>query len=153
MQIANLVELLDRKYVSTGPGEFVPCDFGVVAQYFALDAISSLLWSEPIGFMGEDADVGNYIQTLEEFLPVRQAISSLPMLPWLEPFIGLLLPSTEDKFGLGRLQGIAKEATLKRVRDAESGMNKGNLKRDMITAFMEKGLKGNNLLNEVYMSM
>lgn len=133
------------------PGDFVPCDFGIIGQYFALDVISSLIWSEPFGFLQQDADIGKYIQTLEELLPIRGATGSLPILPWIQPLIEYMLPRPEDKLGFGMLQGVGKRAAENRVKQVEAG--DVDVKRDMLTAFVDKGFRGKDLLGEIFIAM
>ncbi|KAK3352631.1 cytochrome P450 [Lasiosphaeria hispida] len=151
-QIAQLVGLIDRNYISTDSTNFRPCDFGVLGQYVALDVIGSLLFSKPFGFLQQDGDVGQYIQTLDDFLPVRAAVGSLPILPWLQPILNYLLPTDKDQSGLGKLQNIAKTAARDRFQQIEAGDEEG-LTRDMLGAFISKGLRGDELYSELYTSM
>ena len=158
-QVANLVKLIETKYVANYSK---PLNFAAVGQYFALDVISALLWSEPFGFLAQDGvDVGCYVQTLEDWLPIRGALSSLPIFHYITPFLESALPKPTDKVGLGRLEGIAKQAIDERVKlhaerqnagaaDAE-GMEKP--KQDMLDGFISKGLAGKRLEAEVYTAM
>ncbi|KAK1752187.1 Pisatin demethylase 13 [Echria macrotheca] len=155
-QIAALINLLATKYVQATPSEsFRPCDFSAIGQYFTLDVISSIVWSQPFGFLA-DADVGSYIHTLDGFLPIRGVIGSLTILPWLKPLIYANLPTPGDEFGIGRLQGMAKrcveERLLQAAKEAE-GKADDHLPRDMLASFMSKGLEGQELLNQVFLSI
>ncbi len=143
----KFIELLDREYAV--PGKI--CEFSSLAQFFTLDVISSLLWSEPIGFLDQGADIGGYLQTLEKFMPIRAALGAIPV-SLLSLLTNRLLPTPEDKFGLGRLMGFAKQAVDRRLRQLESGAEEGK-KRDMMGAFMAKGLKGDRLLSELSLAL
>jgi hypothetical protein len=83
---------------------------------------------------------------MRDFLPIRSALSSLPILPWLRPVLSRMLPQAGDKFGLGRLMGAAKRVVEKR----EGGKGTGG---DMMQGLMDKGLKGEELFNELVMAM
>ena len=124
-------------------------DFSSVAQYFALDTIGDVLWGEPFGFLREDADIGGYVQTLQDFLPVRAALSSLPVLEWFRWGLGKMLPKETDEVGLGRLMGVARAKINKKVEEGRKGKGKG----DMLGGLMEKGLEGDELFSELVMAM
>jgi len=136
-----LVSYLDRK---ASTKQLV--DFSIVAQYFALDTIAAILWSEPFGFLNSDEDIGGYVQTMTDFLPVRSALSSLPILAWFRPVLSRMIPTAEDKVGLGRLMGFAKGVLERRSREKGA-------KGDMLSGLMEKGLEGDELFSEVIMAV
>ncbi|KAK1836516.1 cytochrome P450 [Podospora conica] len=162
-QVAKLVDLLDRKYPEHGymrehPYQYLwkrylkPCDFGAIMQSFALDVISTLIWSEPFGFLEEeDTDVARgYIQTVDILLPIRVAIGSLllPIFPGLRSTIyNFWLIGPEDRLDFGMLDGIGKRIAEKRVKQVEAG--DANIKYDMLTAFIAKGLRGKDLFAEI----
>ncbi|KAK0643204.1 cytochrome P450 [Cercophora newfieldiana] len=151
-QIAGLIHLIDTRYAYTDSESFKPCPFGVIGQYFTLDFITVILWSEPFGFLKQERDIGNFFQTLEAFLPVRAALGSLSFLPLINPLIEIFIaPSPQDKFGLGRLEGIAQEKIDERLRQIKSG-NK-DVPNDILAAFIAKGLKGKDLSSEVFMTL
>jgi len=153
-QLAKLINLIETKYISSGPAdEFRPLNFAALAQFFTIDVISALGWSEPLGFLDRDEDVGNYTQILENFLPIRAALGSLPILPAMLPVLERMLPKPGEPTGLGKLEGIAQravEARLKAYADGDHDDPK-EMKRDVLAAFIEKGLRGDALLNEIFM--
>jgi hypothetical protein len=149
--ITKLIGLLDRKYVFTPPGPLVPCKFEMIAQFFALDQASSLIWSEPFGFLAQDADIGGYLQMLENFTPIRAALGTLSFFTQMVPLLEYLLPTPGDKSGLGRLMGIARNALDDRLRQVELGGE--NIKKDMLMSFIDKGLTGEALRGELFMIM
>lgn len=142
-QILSLISYLDQKLKESSK----PCDFSVVAQYFALDTISSALWSEPFGFMRDDVDVGRYVQTMQDFLPIRAALSSLPILPWLRPILSRLLPTPRDEAGLGKLMGAAEKALNARLASPDDKTG------DMLSGFTDKGIRDYDLFGEVVMAI
>ncbi|KAK4450827.1 cytochrome P450 [Podospora aff. communis PSN243] len=151
-QLTELIDLVDTKYAYTAPGPCNPCSFDVVGQYFTLDFAAAILWSEPFGFLKQGTDIGNYFQTLERFLPVRAALGSLSFLPLINPLLApLITPSPKDKTGLGRLEGIAQEKADARVKEIESGAE--DVKSDILTAMINKGLRGTDLYGELFMAI
>ena len=159
LQVGEFVAYLDRK--STNETTNTVVDFSVAAQYFALDAIAQILWGSPFGFLRDDADFGRYVQTLQDFLPVRSALSSLPILSWLRPVLERMLPSSGDEFGLGRLMGAAERAIRDRLGDSGvggvtvKGVVEGKKvgRGDMLSGLMEKGLSGEELFSETVMAI
>ncbi|KAK4447256.1 cytochrome p450 [Podospora aff. communis PSN243] len=141
-QVSSLISYLDRK-----ASQKQTVDFSNVAQYFALDAISAILWGEPFGFLRDDEDIGCYVQTMRDFLPIRSALSSLPVLPWLRPVLSRMLPGEGDEVGLGRLMGAARGAMEAREGRKEKGGG------DMMQGLMERGLKGEELFSELVMAI
>jgi hypothetical protein len=101
------MKLLQDKYASS-KSSLRPFDFARVAQYFAIDVISDIAFGEPFGFLANDGDVHEYIKTQKALLPVFEWFSTLPSLNrlirigWISR---LVMPTPEDKSGLGRLMG------------------------------------------------
>lgn len=90
-----------------------PFDFGRKANFFTLDAISDLAFSEPFGDLTTDTDVYNYIEELEKSLPF---IILLTAIPWIMPLMKLpllsaLTPNARDLKGLGKAVGYGKAVT------------------------------------------
>jgi len=87
---------------------FRPVDFARVTQYLAIDVISDIAFGEPFGFLAQDGDVHEYIETQRALLPVFEWFSTLPSLNrfirigWISK---LAMPTPDDKTGLGRLMG------------------------------------------------
>jgi hypothetical protein len=104
--IASLIHLIESKYLST-PTDFRPMDFAQKAQYFTLDVISHLAFSEPFGYLEKDDDVYDYIKITEQTIP---AILILANVPWLASILQSralrgLMPSEKDKLGFGAFIG------------------------------------------------
>jgi len=155
-QIQSLISYLDQKIQNAN---MATCDFSAVAQYFALDIISSVLWSEPFGFLRDDVDVGRYVQTMQDFLPIRAALSSLPIMPWLRPILSRLLPTPRDEAGLGKLMAAAEKALharSTRLSDADGKHDPaGGGNGDMLSGMMNnmKGIRDRELFHEVIMAI
>ncbi len=88
-----------------------PLDFARITQYLTIDVISDMAFGEPFGFLAKDGDVHEYIKTQRVLLPVFEWLSTLPILSrlirigWISR---LVMPSSEDKTGVGKLMGSAR---------------------------------------------
>ncbi|GKT88940.1 cytochrome P450 [Colletotrichum tofieldiae] len=78
-QIANAVDLIRRKYITTGD-EVKPMDLGKVTQFFTLDAITKVAYGKEFGYLATDSDVYDYISTTETAIPYLQLCSEVPYL-------------------------------------------------------------------------
>jgi hypothetical protein len=107
IHVAKLVDLIDRKYITTGSDDYRALDFTRTAQFVALDIISELAWGQAFGFLDQDEDLHDYLKLFDEFFPVMTAIVAIPGLPWLMqqwPF-SKMSPKPVDKAGFGKLMG------------------------------------------------
>ncbi|SPO06076.1 related to pisatin demethylase (cytochrome P450) [Cephalotrichum gorgonifer] len=133
--IVALINLLGEKYVST-PGNPRPVDFGPMAQYFTLDVISDIAYSEPFGCLASDSDILGYIQAVNESIPMVMLFSAMPRLNWIlqSAIMKRFLPSDRDQLGFGRLMKICKQKASERFGEDKQE------KRDMLGSFVRHGL-------------
>jgi hypothetical protein len=102
-QIEALKGLVRRKYLSTS-SDVKPFDWGLVAQYFTLDSLTKVAYGEEFGCLAADADVNEYITTVEEMGFYFALCSDVPWMgkmflaPWVLKLLG---PKPTDKTGLG----------------------------------------------------
>lgn len=103
--MAALVNLI-AKYASA-PGGPKPFDFGRKAQYFTLDVISDIAYSEPFGCLATDSDAFGYIAAVEENMPAIMFVSAIPRLNWIlkSSIVRMFMPSDKDQLGFGRVMG------------------------------------------------
>jgi hypothetical protein len=104
-QITNFIHHIRAKYLSTD-STVVPFDFGRASQYLTLDLISKVAYGEEFGFVASDADLHDYIRTVEIVVPVIQLTGEIPFLQkvFLNPLLlHLTGPKVGDKKGVGRL--------------------------------------------------
>lgn len=104
--VANLVRLLESKYLSTRT-DYRPVDFALKSQFFTLDAISDIAFGEAFGDLENDEDISSIIQTNEETMPMIVLLGAFPFLAnifFAWPF-KLLLPTDKDTIGMGKLIG------------------------------------------------
>ncbi len=105
-QIANLIRLIEAKYLTTDT-DFRPVDIARKVQYLTLDVISTIAFGRTFGFIDNDGVLFDYIKTTEESLPLIQVIA---LLPWLlnvlqSPVFKPIRPTSTDAIGLGRIMG------------------------------------------------
>jgi hypothetical protein len=105
-QIRNLVNLIERKYLSTDK-EYRPMDLGQKGQFFTLDVISDLAFGTAFGYLKQDDDVFDYIKITDQYIPAMLVMANIPWLARLTHtrlFRGLL-PKESDKLGFGAFIG------------------------------------------------
>ncbi|KAK0740068.1 cytochrome P450 [Schizothecium vesticola] len=135
-QIGELKKLMERKYLSTEK-VVKPMDWGLVAQYFTLDSLTTVAFGEALGYLTTNSDVHEYIQTMEDSGIYFALCSDVPWLGkiFLSDFmLRLLGPSVTDKKGLGVIMGVAKRIVGTRFGGEETNQ------QDMLGSFKRHGL-------------
>ncbi|KAI9768093.1 MAG: hypothetical protein M1840_005127 [Geoglossum simile] len=135
-RILDLVKLIEDKYISEGSC-LRPMDFARKAQYFTLDVITDIAFGEPFGDLTADEDVHEYLTTIDRLMPVLHWITVFPDIADLAaiPWIGrMVLPSSGDDFGVGKVMGVAKKAVAERYRPG------AKVRADMVGSFLRHGI-------------
>lgn len=79
-----------------------------MAQYFTLDTISDIAYSEPFGCLRSDSDVNGYIQAVDDNMPKVMFTSTMPdRLHWMlnSAIARKFLPLGADEAGFDRVLG------------------------------------------------
>ncbi|OJD37098.1 cytochrome p450 [Diplodia corticola] len=149
-QVASFVSLIKRKYIFSPSSNPRYLDFGMAAQYFTLDVITSLGFGFPFGYLKRDEDVHEYVKTTKAVIPVLVLSCCYPVMnkilghPWVRAITG---PHTGDEVGLGKLMGLAHEVVGKRFGpEAED-------KQDMLGSFVRHGLPRREAESEVLLQL
>ncbi|KAI1812681.1 cytochrome P450 [Poronia punctata] len=135
-QLADLVELIRKKYVTTKEN-FRPLDLARVIPLFTLDVISRIALGREFGCVQADTDVYGFYHNTEVPLPALCVVAEVP---WLRKVVnsrlGLRLfgPKETDKVGIGKLMGLANE----RVRQRWASDTKDQ--KDMLGSWMRHGI-------------
>ncbi|OAL04444.1 cytochrome P450 [Phaeosphaeriaceae sp. SRC1lsM3a] len=135
LQIANLIHLIQTKYLSTADN-YRPMDFGEKASYFTLDVISELAFGQAFGYIENDDDVFDYLKITKTYIPIMMIVANVPSLATMlqSRYLRGLLPSESDKLGFGAFIGVAKKVVAQRFGpDAKSHP-------DMLGSFIRHGL-------------
>ena len=136
-RIHDLMSLIERKYVCTDEEPGRQMDFGEKAQFLTLDVISSLAFGQPFGDVVDDKDQFDYVKSVEGSMPMLMCLSGLPEVHSFlvkSSLMKLLAPSAEDKLGLGKVLGIAKEKVSERFGDDRK------IVQDMLGSFLKHGV-------------
>lgn len=144
-RLGKMLSLIKDKYLTCpDQGLFRVLDLGRVTSFFTLDVISQIAFGQTFGFLEHDDDPFGYLQNLSEMLPaiivfgVYTELTNILKLPMLKS----ALPKNTDKRGLGRVMGFAAERVQERFG------NKPIVRRDMLGAFIRKGLTQDELESE-----
>ncbi|KAK3687933.1 cytochrome P450 [Podospora appendiculata] len=135
-QIQKLVDLIDRKYLSTD-GSFKSVEFSRLAQFFTLDVIAQAAFGEAFGFLRRDEDINGYCTVAEQVLPTFEWLSVFPMLNRLIRLPGvrnLFMPRPTDKTGVGMIMGYARTIVAARFSETQEP------RTDMLGSFQKHGL-------------
>lgn len=132
------------KYISS-EDRTIPVDLGYKVQYFTLDVISSVAFSQKFGMLNRDSDIDEYIKSCHQGFYLVRCIIGLGLRRLIQaPVIGkLFAPSHTDQNGLGRMM----RATFDAVEQRES--NPTDERSDMIASFIRNGIVGADLRSEV----
>ncbi|KAM7205433.1 cytochrome p450 [Naviculisporaceae sp. PSN 640] len=157
-QLLDFMTMISEKY-ATSPNQDIDSepkrmDMAEKMQYFTLDSFTKLAYGKPMGFMAADSDLYSYMAILEQSVPAIMLFGEWPILgkiflnDWVLKLIG---PKPTDKKGLGVVMGIAQEVVNERWNDYnEKG---GQLKKDMLGAWMKAGLTKDECETEVPFQM
>lgn len=104
--IAQLVELIEKEYLSTGDVH-KPMDWGEMSSFFTLDVISELAFGKPFGYLEHNRDPFNYLEMIKTFVPIMMIQADVY---WLSSFLQSrllrgFLPKESDKLGFGAFIG------------------------------------------------
>ncbi|KAL8921692.1 MAG: hypothetical protein Q9208_005621 [Pyrenodesmia sp. 3 TL-2023] len=135
-RLQDMTNLIRAKYTSTDKVTR-KVDFARLAQYLTLDIITDMAFGEPAGFLSEDGDQFQYLEIMSQALPRFEWVSCLVWLNKLlqNPIISaMIMPTPQDKTGVGHLMGIAKQMVARRF-----GAGK-EIKEDMLGSYVKHGL-------------
>lgn len=150
--IWEVINLIDRKYVSSG-ANLKPMDFSAVMQYFTLDVVTSLSLGKAFGYVAEDRDIYDYVQTMWENMPVMTFMLAYPPVVRLLNLPAIqknLVPSVRDRTGLGKIKGVAFDIVKQRFAEKQSG-NYGSV--DMMDSFIKNGLTESQIADNVLVQL
>ncbi|KAK3386164.1 cytochrome P450 [Podospora didyma] len=142
--IASWVDLIDRKYLGTGP-EFCPLDLATQAHYYSFDALGELAYSNAPGYLAADKDLNDVIKISDATLPFIHVLGVYPevfLLTHKWP-LRYLLPRDGDKAGFGAIMGYIGKFIDDRL-DVRA-----KPKRDMLQSFIDHGMTADELRQEL----
>ncbi|TLS30395.1 hypothetical protein PpBr36_02539 [Pyricularia pennisetigena] len=156
-QVRALIGLLERKYLSSDHGgglgdgsSFRPVDMATTMQYFTLDAITKLAYSNAFGFLERDMDVHGYMKAIRDVVPLIIVSSEWPLAgsvffsSW---FLKLFGPTPTDKTGVGKIMGTLREVVATRFGPEAKD------RPDMLGSFVRNGLSQYQCEQEVMLQI
>ncbi|KAK0666954.1 putative cytochrome P450 E-class, group I [Cercophora samala] len=144
-QVGKLLDLIERKYVSSKETGIRPMDMARKFLYFTQDATSALGFTTPFGYLDADEDFNNTISTLEGMLPTVNSVGLYPGIIALmnTPLVKSLLPKPHDNNGMGKLLGLIKDRVDARYE------NKAKKEEDILQRFVDSNLSQKEVEAEV----
>lgn len=134
-RLMDMIDLIERKYLSDDNQSRI-MDFARVAQFFTLDSISDIAFSNPFGNLVKDEDSYDYIKISGGAMRFMNLISAVPLFRKILELrvMDFLAPSVQDGTGLGPIFGVARREISTRF-----GPDKKE-QWDMLGSFVRHGL-------------
>ncbi|KAL9639808.1 MAG: hypothetical protein Q9204_000948 [Flavoplaca sp. TL-2023a] len=139
--VQNWILYIEEHGVSCPNGPYKEFEIGRSIQYYVTDMICVLCFGHPFGFVAKHADCFEFLQTLEERLPivekfsifteVNHLLALVSHIPWLRR----VLPSAGDSKGIGKIIGISRELVKNRIAEGIES------RPDMLGSFLSHGLE------------
>lgn len=110
-------------------------------QYLTLEVVTSLSLGQAFGWVKEDKDVHEYIETMWFNFRILNFLMSYPpsmrflSLPMIQRSMA---PSMKDRTGLGKIKGVAFDTVSKRFAEKKAGEKE--VRQDMMDSFIKQGL-------------
>ncbi|QPH02864.1 hypothetical protein C2857_007082 [Epichloe festucae Fl1] len=147
-QIHKLIQLLERKYLST-PDTVRPCNLARTMQYLTQDVITAVGFGQAAGYLDVDEDMFGVIEACEAVLLPVHVISFLPLLRSIlsTPLVKRFLPKPTDKHGVGRFLGVIKEHC-----DARFG-HSAIRRNDILQTFVDSDLTRKQVESEALVTL
>ncbi|CCC12748.1 unnamed protein product [Sordaria macrospora k-hell] len=158
--IAAWTELIDRKYLGSGP-IFQPLDIAQSVHFYALDSLGEIAYSQSLGYIANDKDMNDVLKINEATFPWMYLLNNhhfffRVLRKW--PF-SMLLPRAGDKAGLGAIMGHTTSIIDRRFNffhsSSSSSLEKSSspekipVPQDMLQSFISHGLTRPELQEEV----
>ncbi|KAI1468859.1 pisatin demethylase [Daldinia caldariorum] len=147
-QCARLVDLIERKFVSTST-EYRPMDLTAVSFFFSMDCVGDLSYGRPFGCLDDGQDVHKFIKWNENFFNTAIVISNFNWLTkiFFKPPFNKIYPSSLDVDGVGRIMALAQAAVERSIADDE------DRRKDALGSFLEHGITREEAVNELMLQV
>jgi hypothetical protein len=145
----DLVHLIEDNYSCTN-GTYKVMDWAHIAQYFTMDVLTDVAFSTSLGYLKNNCDMHDYIKTVRAYMPVLEMQTNVPL---VNTILGnsvirkLMAPTARDRFGLGKMMGVAKT-----VADERFGPD-AKVRNDMLGSFVRHGLTRAETASEALLQM
>ena len=125
-------------------------DWAHVAQYFTMDVLTDIAFSRPLGYLKQSADLHGCIKTVRAYMPVLELQTNIPVINTIlgNPVLRkLMAPTAKDRFGMGKMMGVAKEVAGERFGPH------AKVENDMLGSFVRHGLTRAETESEALLQM
>ena len=125
-------------------------DWAHVAQYFTMDVLTDVAFSNPLGYLKQNADLFGYIKTVRAYMPILELQTNIPLINTIlgNPIIrNIMAPTASDIFGMGKMMGVAKEMARERFGPDPK------VKEDMLGSFVKHGMNQAEAESEALLQM
>ncbi|KAI0177254.1 cytochrome P450 CYP570A1 [Pestalotiopsis sp. NC0098] len=143
--VAQLVDIVGARYVTTPGADFRPADLSVLAQYLTIDVITSFAFQESFACMERDADFHGYLASVGKSVPYLLSFSIFPVFAYLMGFSALNRIFPDGGF-FPKVFEMARRQVGKRYGRQEHELKEGN---DVLGTWVAAGLGAKELENEV----
>ncbi|KAL9121435.1 MAG: hypothetical protein Q9187_002005 [Circinaria calcarea] len=151
--LLDWVRRIDTFWVSQ-PSSSKVFDIGKRIQFLTVDLITHLCLGEAFGCIESDSDKFDFLSTVQAGSVISQQLSVLlefnSLLFYLSKipvFRRLLVPSADDKRGIGKIMGVIRKAVDRRLESETTP------KRDMLGLFLEKGISRDHIQAELFVTL
>ena len=151
--ILELIDLIDRKYISTA-GNIKPMDLARKVAFLTSDIMSKVSFDGKFHDLRDDNDNHGYIHEVETLLPNMTWTAPIPRLLMFLTNIGLLqwaAKRADGNMGVAKMKAIAYEQIDKRF-DA-NGKLKSEIRPDMVASWLRRGLTQERAKEETILSL
>ena len=141
--------LIESQYLSVD-GKYQVMDWADVAQYFTINVLTDIAFSQPLGYLKFNADLFDYVKTIRAFMPVLELQTNFPLVRMVigHPIVRKpIAPTAKDGFGVGKMIGLAKQVAGERFGPYAKVQN------DMLGSFFRHGLTQDELESEAFPQM
>ncbi|KAH6714164.1 cytochrome P450 [Leptodontidium sp. MPI-SDFR-AT-0119] len=131
-RIMDLVHLIEANHLPT-EGTYKVIDWAHVVQYFTMDVLTNVAFSQPFGYLKKNTDLFDYINTVRTYIPVLDipVVNTILSSAIVRMFMA---PTAKDRIGMVKIMGIAKEIVGERFGPDTKVQN------DMLGSFVRHGL-------------
>ncbi|KAK5661831.1 hypothetical protein OQA88_9934 [Cercophora sp. LCS_1] len=136
-----LIDSLEERYAS----KKIAVNLGRHIHYMALDTLGEVAYSQDLGFLKNNKDMGDFLKINDQMIPIIATLSNYTSLflmlnKWP---LNLLLPRAGDQSGLGAVMGFTAGLIDDRLKPGAKP------KRDILQSFINNGLNRAEVLVEV----
>ena len=147
-QILKLFALIEREYLSTTE-TLRPCNLARLMQYMTQDIITTVAFSETVGYLDVNHDIYGVLRASELVLLPAHIVSILPFLQNILalPIVKRFLPKPTDTHSIGRFLGVVKSYVDKRYEGEKIRKN------DALQIFVDSGLSRTQVESEALVTL